>query len=73
MDKEDNSEIILKKADPPGHESPKTGIPESKAERIVASYPGPEVVFLNSGDSSDYEQLPGIGPVLSGRIIKYRS
>lgn len=28
--------------------------------------------FLNSADSADLEKLPGIGPVLASRIIRYR-
>ena len=31
------------------------------------------IIDLNSCDSSDLEKLPGIGPVLSSRIIKYRN
>lgn len=30
------------------------------------------LVPINQGDSAAYEQLPGIGPVLSQRIIRYR-
>jgi len=32
----------------------------------------PDTVELNSADSAKLESLPGLGPVLSGRIIKYR-
>lgn len=34
--------------------------------------PEPEMMDLNSADSSDLARLPGIGAVLSKRIIKYR-
>jgi competence protein ComEA len=29
-------------------------------------------VNINAGDSSDFEKLPGIGPVLARRIVRYR-
>ncbi|RYY19288.1 MAG: hypothetical protein EOO04_22315, partial [Chitinophagaceae bacterium] len=32
----------------------------------------PQVIDINSADTSDWSKLPGIGPVLSQRIIKYR-
>lgn len=32
----------------------------------------PFELSLNQADSSDWEQLPGIGPVLAARIVKYR-
>jgi DNA uptake protein ComE-like DNA-binding protein len=31
------------------------------------------IVEINSTDSANLEKLPGIGPVLSGRIVKYRN
>jgi len=34
---------------------------------------GPAVVDINLADSSAFEKLPGIGPVLAKRIIKYRT
>jgi DNA uptake protein ComE-like DNA-binding protein len=38
-------------------------VPGEKAGRIE----------LNQADSSDWEQLPGIGPILASRIVKYRN
>ncbi len=32
-----------------------------------------QIIELNSSDSASLETLPGIGPVLSARIIKYRN
>lgn len=34
---------------------------------------GKQIVELNASDSAGLEALPGIGPVLSSRIIKYRN
>lgn len=32
----------------------------------------PFIISMNQADSMDWEQLPGIGPVLAARIVKYR-
>lgn len=34
--------------------------------------PEPRIVDINTADSSAFQSLPGIGPVLSGRIIRFR-
>jgi len=48
-------------------------IPDSAGVGSTGTRAEQQMIFLNAGDSSDYEQLKGIGPVLSGRIIKYRA
>jgi competence protein ComEA len=64
------------------------GIDENKAEKLIPYIKfktGPPIkakvatskqvtslVDINKSDSAAFEKLPGIGPVLSGRIIKYR-
>lgn len=39
------------------------------------SYPKriPQKIEINTADQAAWEQLPGIGPVLAGRILKYRN
>ncbi len=32
-----------------------------------------EKIEINSADSSEFERMPGLGPVLSARIVKYRN
>jgi DNA uptake protein ComE-like DNA-binding protein len=39
---------------------------------IIADQKKPERIDLNKADSASLERLPGLGPVLSLRIIKYR-
>jgi competence ComEA-like helix-hairpin-helix protein len=43
---------------------------EKYASRRMAKTP--LVILMNQADSVDWEQLPGIGPVLAARIVKYR-
>ncbi len=58
-----------------------TGVPEKKIYvrqsgtkvRSGGSIPARKVIDLNSCDSTALEKLPGIGPVLARRIIKYRN
>lgn len=33
----------------------------------------PAIININTADSADFEKLPGIGPVLARRIIRYRT
>lgn len=40
---------------------------QSYAKRI------PQKIDINTADQAAWEQLPGIGPVLAGRILKYRA
>lgn len=35
--------------------------------------PAPRILDINQADSADWESLPGIGPTLAGRIVKYRN
>lgn len=35
--------------------------------------PPPRIMDINGADSADWESLPGIGPTLAGRIVKYRN
>ena len=42
-------------------------------EQLKTSYTQRKLLNLNSCDSASLEALPGIGPVLSARIIKYRN
>jgi DNA uptake protein ComE-like DNA-binding protein len=52
--------------------SEKTGIEKKKAEHRDTRQRKP-LIEINSCDSALLESLPGIGPVLSSRIIKYRN
>lgn len=64
------------------------GLDSAKAERLIPvikissgysynsnniSYDQPKLINLNRCDSAELEKLPGIGPVLAARIIKYRN
>ena len=51
-------------------DTPLTGNKESTKNAIKLTKP---LMDLNSCDSAQLESLPGIGPVLSARIIKYRN
>jgi DNA uptake protein ComE-like DNA-binding protein len=58
------------------YESGTTGNVKKVDKKPVRRYPVksiPEVIELNSADSAKLESLPGLGPVLSARIIKYRT
>lgn len=60
-------------------EEPESGIAENKSQHrntesvTRRDLPVYNVIELNTCDSADLEALPGIGPVLSARIIKYRN
>jgi len=45
----------------------------SEQKQVKTYYVKKNLLNLNNCDSSSLEALPGIGPVLSGRIIKYRN
>jgi DNA uptake protein ComE-like DNA-binding protein len=45
----------------------------SQQKRKSAGKPQPQLIDLNKCDSAALEHLPGIGPVLSARVIKYRN
>ncbi len=47
-------------------------LPESSAEKISESVKVKTIIELNSADSIQLIAIPGIGPVFSGRIIRYR-
>ncbi len=50
------------------------GTPQTDNQPVrVSRQPGKTIVDINECDSADLERLPGIGPVLSARIIKYRN
>ena len=40
------------------------------ADRIIRQV---QTVRINTADAQDFMRLPGIGPVLAGRIVKYRN
>lgn len=46
---------------------------ESESTDLTASMPEPRLLELNSADSLQLLDLPGIGPAFSGRIIRYRN
>jgi competence protein ComEA len=54
--------------------APAVRIPEEWHEKNAAAVPLPRpVIELNAADSAALESLPGIGPVLARRIIRYRN
>ncbi|MBN1144858.1 MAG: helix-hairpin-helix domain-containing protein [Bacteroidales bacterium] len=50
-----------------------TGAPDADAKPAPVKFRAPAPVDLNLADANALEELPGIGPVLSNRIIRYRS
>jgi DNA uptake protein ComE-like DNA-binding protein len=50
-----------------------SGVSFSGNSAVVKRLPQRSVIDLNRCDSAMLEKLPGIGPVLSARIIKYRN
>ena len=55
-------------ADSPAHKNTNTPAGDSGTYGTGA----PPTLDINHADSADFENLPGIGPVLAARIIKYR-
>ncbi len=54
--------------------APAVRIPETRSVSNVATRPSPRpVIEVNAADSAALESLPGIGPVLARRIIRYRT
>jgi competence protein ComEA len=57
--------------------APYISIPESKSLRVSTGSPAPAIhtgpVDINLADSAAMAKLHGIGPVLSSRIVRYRS
>ena len=51
----------------------KTVFRPEKSNRLPGTQNTRSLINLNSSDSATLEKLPGIGPVLSVRIIKYRN
>lgn len=46
----------------------------ASGEAVLTRRPPPhQLINLNLCDSADLEKLPGIGPILSARIVKYRN
>jgi DNA uptake protein ComE-like DNA-binding protein len=69
----------LRKVSDPGERSAEKPVPSVKAkiyparkDKFVSQKPQRKLIDLNSCDSALLVTLPGIGPVLSARIIKYR-
>jgi DNA uptake protein ComE-like DNA-binding protein len=50
-----------------------SGVSFSGNSEVIKRLPQRSVIDLNRCDSAMLEKLPGIGPVLSARIIKYRN
>jgi competence protein ComEA len=46
---------------------------DSMQTALKFTRPAPVVIDINQADSAAWESLPGIGPTLAGRIIKYRN
>jgi competence protein ComEA len=65
---------------PPANSSPFPGrVPPIASDRGGASRPGPGPapavsgrIDLNRADAGELDRLPGIGPVLAGRIVEHR-
>ena len=60
---------------PPPHQKVfrKENMHDSLGKLPVKALKGVEMVELNKADSATLERLPGIGPVLASRVIKYRN
>ena len=49
------------------------GAAATAAPGVAPSASGPPVVDLNTADGAAFEGLPGVGPVLAGRILEWRT
>ena len=54
-------------------QSKPTASQERSREHDVSRRPADIALDLNRASAEDFKRLPGIGPVLAGRIIQYRS
>jgi DNA uptake protein ComE-like DNA-binding protein len=63
---------IIGQIDGTGKEMSNSELRSTFSDRINISNPKLDFVDINRADSAELEALPGIGPVLSVRIIKYR-
>jgi DNA uptake protein ComE-like DNA-binding protein len=55
-----------------GIDTPKKVLPERTETGFPAREKSVRILELNAADSADLVQLPGIGPVIASRIVKYR-
>ena len=61
-------------AKPSGQPAPsEPGVAARAAAAPAAEAYGPEVVNINLATDSQLQTIPGIGPVLAGRIVEYRA
>ncbi len=60
---------------PPGPASPQTpGLPAAAAPESAETASRPPVpIRINHASAKELEALPGVGPVLAGRIVAYRA
>ena len=47
-------------------------VPERRPEPPAAAVPGPGHVDINRSSVEELQRLPGIGPVLAARVVRYR-
>ncbi len=55
-----------------GQEMSRSDLLSTSSAKVNINNPGWDFVDINTADSAKLEALPGIGPILSARIIKYR-
>jgi competence protein ComEA len=48
------------------------GTPAESATRAIEAPPAARRVDLNRASAAELDELPGVGPVLAGRIVEYR-